>query len=90
MRAHLWAVDRNISRGYFEEVTTQVNAYLRQITTLGAIAGGLCSRDGDLNSPQSIRNGEAYFRLELTPSYPAEHIVFVRKISDTYLTEVLK
>ena len=40
LRAHLWAVDRNISRTYIEDVLEGVNAYLRHLRALGAIING--------------------------------------------------
>ncbi|NCC97562.1 MAG: phage tail protein, partial [Synergistales bacterium] len=34
-RAHLWAVDRNLTKTYFEAVVEGVNAYLRHLTAVG-------------------------------------------------------
>ena len=34
LRAHLWAVDRNISRTYLEDVAESVNAYIKTLTNL--------------------------------------------------------
>ena len=89
LRAHLWAVDRNITRTYVEEVTEGVNAYLRQLKAQGAILGGKCWADPDLNSPQSIQDGKIYFNFDFTPPYPAEHIIFRSHLVDDYLEEIL-
>jgi phage tail sheath protein FI len=40
LRAHLWAVDRNITRTYLDDVVESVNAYLAHLKALGAILGG--------------------------------------------------
>ncbi|WP_455476534.1 phage tail sheath subtilisin-like domain-containing protein [Bartonella sp. B17] len=89
LRSHLWAVDRNITSAYFDEVTESVNAYLRQLKALGAILGGHCYATPELNSEQSIKEGKAWFNIDFTPPYPAEHIIFHSRIVDDYLEEVL-
>ncbi len=89
LRAHLWAVDRNITKTYVEDVTEGVNAYLRQLKAHGAILGGKCWVDPDLNTPQSIQDGKIYFNFDFTPPYPAEHIVFRSHLVDDYIEEVL-
>ncbi|MBM4128446.1 MAG: phage tail protein, partial [Nitrospira sp.] len=89
LRTHLWAVDRNITKTYVEEVTEGVNAYLRQLKAQGAILVGTCWADPDLNSPQSIQDGKIYFNFDFTPPYPAEHIIFRSHLVDDYLEEML-
>lgn len=88
-KAHLWAVDRNITKTYLEDVTEGVNAYLRSLTALGAILGGRCWPDPDLNSPANISQGKVYFNFDFTPPYPAEHITFRSHLVNDYLTEIL-
>jgi phage tail sheath protein FI len=89
LRAHLWAVDRNISRTYLEDVTESVNGYLKTLTNLGAILGGRCWPDPDLNSPANISQGKVYFNFEFTPPYPAENITFRSILVNDYITEIL-
>jgi len=87
-RAHLWAVDRNITTTYVEDVTEGVNAYLRTLVNLGAILGGECWPDPDLNTPANITQGKVYFNFDFTPPYPAEHITFRSHLVDDYIAEV--
>lgn len=89
LRAHLWAVDRNITKTYVQDVTESVNAYLRFLTNLGAILGGKCWADPDLNTPDQIAQGKVYFNFDFTPPYPAEHITFRSQLTNEYLTEIL-
>ena len=89
LRAHLWAVDRNIARTYVDEVSEGVNAYLRHLKAQGAILGGKCWADPDLNSPASIADGKIYFNFDFTPPYPAEHITFRSHLVNDYLEEIL-
>lgn len=87
--AHLWAVDRNITKTYLEDVADGVNGYIAQLVELGALLGGRCFPDPDLNTPAAIAEGKVYFNLEFTPPYPAEHITFRSHLVDTYITEAL-
>lgn len=88
-RAHVWAVDRNITKTYLEDVTDGVNGYIAQLVELGALLGGRCFPDPDLNTPAAFTEGKVYFNLEFTPPYPAEHITFRSHLVDTYITEAL-
>lgn len=90
LRAHLWAVDRNITKTYVQEVQDGVNAFLRELQALGAILGGRCWADPDLNKPESIADGKMYFNFDFTPPYPAEHIVFRSHLVGDYLEEVVQ
>lgn len=88
LRAHLWAVDRNITKTYMQDVVEGVNAYLRHLTTIGAILGGRCWADPELNTPDQIAQGKVYFDFDFTPPYPAEHITFRSQMVQDYLTEI--
>ena len=87
-RAHLWAVDRNITKTYVDDVVAGVNAYLRELKALGAIIGGQCWADPALNTPETIAKGVVYFDFDFVPPYPAEHIIFRSRLNKDYLEEV--
>lgn len=89
LRAHLWAVDRNITKTYFEDVTESVNAYLRSLENQGAILGGQCWPDPDLNSPDQLALGKVYFNFDFTAPYPAEHITFRSALVNDYLVDLV-
>ena len=76
LRAHLWAVDRNITKTYCEDVCEGVNNYLRYLKNIGAVIGGSCWADSSLNTPDQIQQGKITFDFDFTPPYPAEHITF--------------
>ncbi len=88
LRAHLWAVDRNITKSYIADVTEGVNAYLRYLTTIGAILGGKCWADQDLNTPDQIAQGKVFFDFDFCPPFPAEHITFRSQMNNDYLKEI--
>lgn len=85
---HLWAVDRGITKQYVTDVIEGVNAYLRHLVSIGAILGGTCWADPDLNTPDQIAQGKVYFDFDFTPVYPAEHIIMRSHLVDDYVTEI--
>lgn len=88
LRAHMWAVDRNITKTYVQDVLEGVNAYLRHLKAIGAIIGGSCWADPDLNTPDQITQGKVYFDFDFTAPYPAEHITFRSRLVDDYIEEL--
>lgn len=88
LRAHLWAVDRGITKTYVEDVEEGVNAYLRDLVAMGAILGGKCWADPDLNSAANIALGKVFFNFDFTPVYPAEHVTFRSHLVQDYIEEV--
>lgn len=88
LRAHLWAVDRGITRTYVEDVTEGVNEYLRGLVATDAILGGRCWADPDLNTPANIQLGKVFFNFDFTPPYPAEHITFRSHLVNDYIEEI--
>lgn len=89
LRAHLWAVDRNITRTYLEDVTQGVNDYLDRLKAQGAILGGRCFPSPGLNTPANIVDGKVFFDFEFTPPMPAEHVTFRSKLVNDYIEEIL-
>ncbi len=84
LRSHLWAVDRNITRTYVSDVVESVNAYLRELTALGAILGGRCWADPDLNPQEEIQGGQLLLDFDFTPAYPAERLTFRSRLTGDY------
>lgn len=89
LRSHLWAVDRNITKTYIEDVLEGVNSYLASLKAQGAILGGRAYADRELNTPLNIADGKVFFDFEFTPPYPAEHIVFRSHLVNDYIEEIL-
>lgn len=88
MVAHLWAVDRCISKTYVEDVREGVHRYLRHLRQVGAILGGDCWVDRELNSKNQLAQGIVYWDFDFTPPPPAEHLVFRSHLVDTYLENI--
>lgn len=89
LRAHMWAVDRNITKTYISDVTAGVNSYLNDLKAQGAILGGNCWADPELNTPTAIAQGKVYFSFDFTPPYPAEHVTFRSLLTKDYLEDIV-
>jgi phage tail sheath protein FI len=88
IHAHLWAVDKNITRLYIDSVTEGVNDYLRHLVAVGAIIGGSCWADPDLNTPDQIQAGKVFFDFDFTANAPAEHITFRSHLVNDYFVDL--
>ena len=88
-RAHLWAVDRGITKTYLEDVVEGVNGFIASLVAQGAILGGKCWADPDLNTAASIANGQVWFNFDFTPVYPAERVTFRSHLVNDYISEAL-
>ena len=86
----MWAVDRNITKTYIEDVLEGINNYLRYLKSIGAIIGGVAFADPALNTPDQIALGKVSFDFDFTPPYPAEHITFRSRMVDDYLQEIFQ
>ncbi|AJF07764.1 phage tail sheath subtilisin-like domain-containing protein [Geoalkalibacter subterraneus] len=89
LRAHLWAVDRNITKTYLEDVVEGVNNYLSYLTTLGAILGGKCWADSELNTPSNLAAGKVFFDFDFTPPAPAERVTFRSRMVNDYFEQIV-
>lgn len=87
-RAHLWAVDQGITKTYVESVVEHVQAYLNSLIAMGAIIGGTCWADPDLNTPDSIASGHVWFDFDFTPVYPAERVTFRGSLVNDYIKNI--
>ena len=89
LRAHAWAVDRNITKTYLADVVEGVNAYLRELAGLGAVLGGRAWIDPELNTPKVLAAGRVVVSFDFTPPAPAERITFRSELVDDYLKELV-
>lgn len=81
----MWAVDRPINANFLEDVATSVNNYIRFLVKIGALLGGECWVDPDLNTPDQFQQGRVYFKYDFTAPAPAEQIQLTSvNVSDYY------
>jgi phage tail sheath protein FI len=89
LRAHLWAVDRNIVKNYLTDVTESVNAFLASLKSQGAILAGKCFANKELNTAANIAEGKVYFDFSFTPAYPAEQVTFRAYLDNSDIQSVI-
>lgn len=87
--AHRWAVDRNLTQTYYEDVTGSVNAFLKGLAADDRIAGGSAWVDPDLNTEEDMLNGRAVFDFDFSPYGVAEGITFRSQMTNGYLEGIL-
>lgn len=87
--AHLWAVDKPMSRQLIEEIIEGANAKFRELEAHGYIAGAKCWLEPELNLSTSLAAGKLFIDYELTPIPPLEQLTFHSHITDRYLVNLL-
>lgn len=86
--AHLWAVDRGITKTYVDDVTEGVNAFLRSLAVKGAILDGKCWASPDMNPPSEVAQGHVTFDFDWGPVYPAERVTFRSHMNNGYIEDI--
>lgn len=79
-------MDRPLDNWVVDDITGTVNSYLRSLTTLGAIHGGRCWPDEELNTAESLAAGELWLNYDFGPKSPLEKLTMRVRINNTYNT----
>lgn len=89
LEAHQWAVDRNITKTYIEDVVGGVQAFLNRQIAEQRIAGGACWADPDLNTAEDMMDGRVTFDFDFSPYGVAERITFRSRMVNDYLEDIV-
>ncbi|WP_067517833.1 phage tail sheath subtilisin-like domain-containing protein [Endozoicomonas ascidiicola] len=90
VNAHQWAMDRNITATYVDDVQSGVQNFLNRLRAGQYILNGLCWADAELNSNDSIAMGQFFWNFDYMVPPPAESLNFVAHPQNfDYLTEVI-
>lgn len=89
LEAHMWAVDRNITKTYIEDVTGGVQAFINRMVAEGRIAGGSVWADPELNTAEDMQAGRVVFDFDFSPYGVAEHITFRSRMVNDYLEDIV-
>lgn len=87
--AMLWAMDRPLSAQLILDVQESVNAYLRHLKAVGALLGGRCWLDPELNSKEQLMAGKLFLDFDLEPPAPLEHLTFRAHRENGYYEELV-
>ena len=89
-RAFDWAIDKPVSSQLFLDIADSVNAYLRYLTSRGAILGGRAWFDPDLNTKETLKAGKGYVNFDIEPPGPLERLTFTMYRNDGYYEELIE
>jgi phage tail sheath protein FI len=87
--AFLWAMDRPLSPQLVLDIQESVNAYLRTLKARGAILGGRCWLDPELNTPAELMAGHLTLDFDIEPPAPMERLTFRAHRDAGYYTELV-
>ncbi len=88
--AMLEYVDRPLDRENADDVIGTINAYLRQLGTLGAIFGGRAWLDEELNTAETLAAGVLYINYDFGPKSPTELISLRVRVNNNYALEEMQ
>ena len=85
-----WAIDKNITRNFFEEVEVFVNNLLQTLRRDGVITNGEAWINKEKTTKEEITNGRVHISVKWTPSYIAQEILITQTLTDEFIKEILK
>ena len=87
--AHLWAVDRPITKRFVEDVLEGVNAYLRSLKARSIIVDGSAWADPELNAEADLNAGHLTISFDFCDHPLAEKITFNYELNTDYLASII-
>ncbi|CCO22227.1 phage tail sheath subtilisin-like domain-containing protein [Maridesulfovibrio hydrothermalis] len=88
-QAFLWAMDKPFSAQLILDIQGSVNAFLRHQKALGAILGGKCWLDPELNTKETLMAGQLYLDFDNEAPAPLERLTFRAHRNNGYYTELV-
>lgn len=86
----MWAMDRPLSPQLVLDIQESVNAFLRQLRARGAILGGRCWLDPELNTPADLMAGHLTLDFDIEPPAPMERLTFRAHRNPAYYEELVE
>ena len=87
--AFLFAMDRPITKQTINDIRDSVEAFLRDLTAVGAILGGRTYLDPELNSETALKAGQLYIDFDFEPPAPLEHLIFRASRNGDYYEDLI-
>lgn len=88
-QAMLWAMDRPFSAQLVTDIRDTVQAYLDTLKARGAILGGSCWLDPELNTEVTLKAGQLYLDFDIEPPAPLERLTFQARRNGGYYEELV-
>lgn len=88
--AHLWAVDKPMSRTLINDIVEGIKAKFRELKARGYIVDADAWVDEELNSVEVLEAGKLYIDYDYTPVPPLENLNFNQRITNRYLVQLVQ
>ncbi|GAB9153216.1 phage tail sheath subtilisin-like domain-containing protein [Bradyrhizobium diazoefficiens] len=89
-RAERPRLDKPFSYALLDGITEDVNAYLRLLKSRGALIGGECWIDKNVNTPATFSAGELTVDFDLEPPACLEHLQFRARRNPNYYNDFIE
>jgi phage tail sheath protein FI len=89
-RAERPRLDKPFSYALLDGITEDVNAYLRLLRSRGALIGGECWIDKNVNTPATFAAGELTVDFDLEPPACLEHLQFRARRNPKYYNDFIE
>jgi len=87
--AHLWAIDKPMSKTLIKDILDGINTKFRQLKSLGYIVDGTAWIDPEKNDVLSLAAGKLNIDYDYTPVPPLENLAFYQRITTNYLSQLV-
>ncbi|MGS4945369.1 phage tail sheath subtilisin-like domain-containing protein [Meridianimarinicoccus sp. RP-17] len=87
--AQLWAMDRPFSAQLLRDIRDSVAAFLRTLQAQGAILGGTCWLDPELNTEATLKAGQLFVNYDFEPPAPLERLTFHAYRNGDYYSDLI-
>lgn len=87
--AHLWAIDKPMSKTLINDILEGINAKFRELVAFEYVVGATAWLDPDLNTEQMLSDGQLNISYDYTPVPPLEQLGFIQKITTSYLSKLV-
>ncbi len=87
--AHLWAIDKPMSKTLIKDILDGINTKFRQLKAHGYIVDGTAWVDPEKNDQLSLAAGKLTIDYDYTPVPPLENLMFYQRITTDYLSQLV-
>lgn len=88
--AHMWAVDKPMSKTLIDDIVEGVNAKFRELKAGGFVVDANAWLEPDKNTEALLAAGTLNISYDYTPVPPLEQLNFYQKITTSYLVQLVK
>lgn len=84
-----WAMDRPFSRNLLDDISGNLEAFIRDLKRRGAVIGGRVWIDPELNTEETFREGQLFVNFDGEPSAPLDRLTFLFRRETGYYAELV-